>query len=109
MEDKDEGTQAVAPESKEVVDQIQHHAATTETWALLADGFEDALIGYCDPPFEGLDYFIAVYDRDKCIEILMKRDGMEYDKAVEFFEFNVVGAHMGPGTPAFVTILRNAR
>jgi hypothetical protein len=71
--------------------------------ALLADGFEDALIGYVErfgmPP-------IALYDRKKCIEILMKRDGMSHDEAGEFFEFNTIGAWMGENTPAFATILR---
>ena len=54
--------------------------------ALLADGFEDAFLGMCEvfnrPP-------LATYDRDKCIEILVKRDEMTYEEAEEFFEFNV--------------------
>ncbi len=69
--------------------------------ALLADGFEDALIGYVQvfshPP-------VALYDRNKCIEILMKRDGMTEDDAEEFFEFNVQGAWVGENTPAFAVL-----
>lgn len=44
------------------------------------------------------------YDRDKCIEILMLRDHMSYETAVEFFEFNTIGAWMGENTPAFATL-----
>jgi hypothetical protein len=65
--------------------------------ALLADGFEDAFIGF------GRQFanYVAIYDYDKCIDILMKRDGMEYEDAVEFMEYNVVGAYVGPTTPVF--------
>ena len=69
--------------------------------ALLADGFEDAFLGMCvvfnRPP-------LATYDRDKCIEILVKRDGMTYEEAVEFFEFNVSGAWVGENTPIYLTL-----
>lgn len=65
---------------------------------MLADGFEDAFIGI------GQQYnrHFAIYDRQQCIEILMERDGMSEDDAEEYFEFNVVGAWVGHGTPVFV-------
>ena len=67
--------------------------------ALLADGFEDAYIGWCEvfnrPP-------LAAYDRDKCIEILMERDGMDYEEAEEYFDFNVIDAYEGEYTPVFL-------
>jgi len=66
---------------------------------LLADGFDAALIGTgerCGQPT------IAVYDREKCIEVLEKRDGMTQEEANEFFEFNVMGAWVGEQTPIFV-------
>ena len=72
---------------------------------LLADGFEDALIGYV----EVFNKTVALYDRDKCLDILMKRDGMSYSDAMEFFEFNVTGAYVGDYTPAFATILRTKK
>jgi len=67
--------------------------------ALSADGFDDAIIGVgavCSNPE------ILVYDANKCIKILMKRDKMSYNEASEFFDFNVRGAYMGKGTPMFV-------
>ena len=67
--------------------------------ALVADGFEDAYIGNagqaCSPP-------LAVYDYEKCLTILIDRDGMTGGEAVDFFEFNVIGAYMGEGTPLFL-------
>ena len=69
--------------------------------ALLADGFEDALIGvgevFSRPP-------LAVYDRNKCLEILMKRDGMTDEEAEEFFTYNVSGSWVGENTPIYVTL-----
>ena len=65
---------------------------------LEADGLEDALIGV------GWQFSQAlmVYSVKKVLEILMTRDGMSDDDAREFFEFNIVGAYVGPGTPVFV-------
>jgi len=67
--------------------------------ALLADGFEEALVGYA----QRFSTVFALYDRQRCIDILVERDGMAHDEAEEFFEFNVVGAWVGEGTPAFAT------
>ena len=74
----------------------------TEAEALLADGFEDALIGVS---YRFGQNPIALYDQDRCIEILMQRDGMEYDEAIEFFQFNIIGAWVGEGTPAFCRLI----
>jgi hypothetical protein len=68
--------------------------------ALLADGFEGALIGIA----EVFHTSVALYDKGKCLEILMLRDHMSHDEASEFFEFNVQGAYVGENTPAFATI-----
>ena len=66
---------------------------------LLADGFEDAFVGI-GRQFVGKP--IAVYDRVKCIEILVERDGMSFEEAEEYFSFNVEGAYVGEQTPMFV-------
>lgn len=71
---------------------------------LLADGFEDAFIGI-GHRFESTGHaMFATYDREKCIQIMIDRDGMDPDEAEEFFQFNVEGAYMGETTPAFVNI-----
>jgi len=66
--------------------------------AMLADGFEDALIGFG----QRFNSPVAIYDYKKCIDILMGRDGMSEDEAVEFFDFNVVGAYVGDSTPVYI-------
>ena len=45
---------------------------------------------------------IVVYDYDKCVVILMERDGWSDEEAEEWMEVNVVSAWMGDGTPGFV-------
>ena len=66
--------------------------------ALLADGFSEALIGMGTR----FAYDVAVYDYEKCIEIL-ERD-MSREDAEEYFDFNVSGAYVGDNTPVFVTV-----
>ena len=66
--------------------------------ALLADGFEQALLGFGTQ----FHHAIAIYDYDACVQILMGRDSMSYDDALEHMEFNVVGSWMGKHTPVFM-------
>ena len=65
---------------------------------IVAAGFEDALSGVG----QQFNKAMAVYDRQKCIEILMERDGMSDEEAVEYFEYNVTGAWVGEYTPIFL-------
>lgn len=66
---------------------------------LLADGFEDALVGYAERACSDV---VAVYDREKCIECLIA-EGCSREDAIEHFEFNVVGSYVGKKTPIFLT------
>jgi len=70
-----------------------------EEECLTADGFDDALVG-CT---YGANV-VAVYDINKMIEVLIA-EGMEYDDAVEFIEYNIVGAYMGEKTPQYVNFV----
>ena len=63
---------------------------------LFADGFDRALIGY------NATSFCAVYDYDKCMTVLIERDGMSYEEAHEHMEFNVVCSYVGDFTPSFI-------
>lgn len=65
--------------------------------ALFADGFDEALIGYVQ---RGA-MMVALYDTRKCIEILITSEGMSEEEALEYFEYNILGAWVGDGTPAF--------
>lgn len=63
---------------------------------LLADGFDEAFMGIAVQ----FNTPIAIYDRAKCIEILMA--DMSNEDAEEYFQFNVQGAYVGENTPAFI-------
>lgn len=63
----------------------------------LADGFESAFIGVA----RQFGKPIAIYDRGKCIQSLIK-GGMAYPEAEEYFMFNTEGAWVGNNTPAFL-------
>jgi hypothetical protein len=70
--------------------------------ALLADGLEAAFVGYTVNQHHA---HVAVYDIEKCIDVLVKRDGMTPEGAEEFLEFNTLGAYVGPNGPLYVRIL----
>ncbi len=65
----------------------------------IALGYEDAMIGCIERRGQPL---IAVYDTEKCISILVDRDGMAEDEAREFFSLNTLGAWFGERSPAFL-------
>ena len=68
---------------------------------LTADGYEDCIIGVCTR--FGQEPIIA-YDSEKVIKSLM-RDGINQDDAIEFFEYNIIGAWMGDNTPCFLDVM----
>ena len=67
---------------------------------LYADGFEDALIGIGIQG--GIHKAVAVYNIEKMEQILMDRDGMDWGEAVEFLNFNTLGAYVGEHTPIYL-------
>ena len=66
---------------------------------LIADGLDEAIIGVC-MRYGQPD--VVAYDFLKVLNILVDRDGMSPEEALEFFEYNVIGAGMGERTPVFV-------
>ena len=65
---------------------------------LLADGFENALIGVVDGACRSP---VACYDYEQCVEILVAR-GIDEEDAHDYMSFNVLGAFVGELTPLFV-------
>ena len=57
--------------------------------------YDDAIIGYDEVSLR------IVYDYDKMVECLVKEDGMEYDEAMEFIDYNTIRAcpYMGENAP----------
>jgi hypothetical protein len=67
--------------------------------ALTADGLEAALVGYAVNHHHPI---VAVYDIEKCIDVLVERDGMTPEEADEFLSFNTLGAYVGENGPLYV-------
>lgn len=82
--------------------------------ALICDGFDEAIIGMAERINLGP---VVAYDKGKIIEILMKDmevdeneleegqtiEDKKYEMAIEYFDFNIIGAWMGEFTPIFIT------
>ncbi len=65
---------------------------------LKMDGYDDCILGVCRR--FGQEPILA-YDYDKVIDKLVD-DGMTYDEAVEYHEYNQAGAWLGEYTPCFI-------
>lgn len=74
-----------------MLEQILEHYDDEEI--LVADGFDDAVIGIDEKQMR------LIYSVTRCLEILMTRDGMSLEEAIEYFEFNVSGSYVGEKTP----------
>ena len=78
--------------------------------ALLADGFEDAIIGIGGQHGSNM---VVIYDRDKCIEILADQYAQEEDcedpylEAADHFGYDTECAYVGPNTPIFMQRVEN--
>jgi hypothetical protein len=79
---------------------IQEYLESRGETVLLCDGFDEAFIGLSQRINEPL---LAVYSYDKMVDVLTERDGMDYEDAVEYLDFNVLGAWVGEQTPIVVT------
>ena len=66
---------------------------------LKIDGHDDAIVGQACIWTNQTREHVLVYSGDKIVEGLMQRDGMSMEEAIEYIEFNIEGAYMGPDTP----------
>ena len=64
-----------------------------------ANGLEDAIIGV-GSRINMPD--VLIYSYNKCVRIFMEKEGWTHEEAVEWMDFNVVGAWVGETTPIFV-------
>jgi hypothetical protein len=69
-------------------------AASNEE-AIVLDGLDEAIIGVTTTG-------VAAYSVEKILSILMTRDGMDADDAVEFFGYNIECLGLGEFTPIFI-------
>ena len=65
---------------------------------LFAEGFDEAIAGVV---WDG-ERTRVVYDTELILELLMGRSEMSYEEAVEYFDYNIAGSHMGEYTPLYL-------
>ena len=67
------------------------------------DDYEEAIIGFATVwSGRGQRNDVMVYDGEKIVGILVSRDGMTEEDALEYIEFNIEGGYLGPATPIIV-------
>tara|TARA_R110002051_G_scaffold294623_1_gene360093 strand:- start:55 stop:357 length:303 start_codon:yes stop_codon:yes gene_type:complete len=72
---------------------------------LFADSFDDAIVGVA----VGNDSGRVVYDAEQMVDILVQKENMSREEALEFLEFNTFCAYVGERTPIYVNIERSKR
>jgi hypothetical protein len=66
------------------------------------DDLDEAIIGPANIWANRTQVEVLIYNAEVIRNILMKRDGMDFEEAREFIEFNIEGAYVGPDTPVLV-------
>tara|TARA_R110000744_G_scaffold228339_2_gene346317 strand:+ start:1862 stop:2110 length:249 start_codon:yes stop_codon:yes gene_type:complete len=64
--------------------------------ALTLAGFKKAYLGFA---LQAGNDALAVYDYDKCIDVLMDEENMSREEAMESFAFNEAEEYFGENTP----------
>ena len=85
----------IRADHKKRLEELKESIVASNEEAMLVDGHDDALAGY---DTQGR----AIYFIDAIIGTLMQRDGMTYEEAYEFFDFNIAGAYVGEYTPIYM-------
>jgi len=81
------------------LEEFLDHVAALGDEHLLMDGYNDCILGLA----ERFNSTYVLYDVGRVFKRLQAQ-GMTYEEAHEFWAFNQVGAWVGEGTPAFLTI-----
>lgn len=63
------------------------------------NGFDDAILGVAAMPSTTGKTNVLIYGGHKMRAILQERDGMSWDDALEYIDFNIEGAYIGEDTP----------
>ena len=70
--------------------------------------YDEALVGITNEPEDhwtrDSGVYVAVYDEDKCIDVVMSWLDCDDQEAQEWLSFNTYGAWAGEGTPTFRSI-----
>lgn len=65
---------------------------------IFVDGFDMAIMGITEVD-EG---YKVCYDIGRILELLVLEHDMDEQEAIEYYDFNIGGAYVGPLTPIFV-------
>lgn len=68
---------------------------------LFADGFDSSIIGVAI----GFDSSRLIYDAEKMAGTLVE-EGMSYEEAWEYLEFNTFGSWVGEKTPIYIELIK---
>lgn len=67
------------------------------------EGYDDAILGAAEVWTEkGVKLRRLCYSADLIIEIMVMRDGMGFDDALEYIEVNLEGGYTGQGMPIII-------
>lgn len=66
--------------------------------AIILDGLDEAIMGIAEEFGNG---YRIVYSKSKIFSILMNRDGMTEEEAIEFYEYNILGLYASPQNAIF--------
>ena len=97
---------------KTLKEKLDSYLEETEETVMLYDEYEDAFIGLGYQQYRGP---IAIYDAKKSVDILIKNfmndpdcesKEMAEEMAIEWFDYNTVGAWYGDKTPIFISNTR---
>jgi hypothetical protein len=72
-----------------------------ELLVLNPEYFDKAILGVVNR----INTVAVCYSESKIIEILMKEDGMDYDEAIEYYQYNILGSWVGEHTPVYLEAL----
>jgi hypothetical protein len=67
--------------------------------AIILDGLDEAIIGIVE---EFGNSPRILYSKEKIIDILVERDGMTSEEAIEYYDFNILGLYAGEQNPVFL-------
>jgi len=86
----------VTPTSMDLQKYLEEHHPDEPI--ITPDGLDEAFIGVAR---QAAGLVVAVYDREKCVEILAR--DMSVEDAEEYFAFNTECAYVGINTPMFLS------
>tara|TARA_E500000331_G_C16953325_1_gene581507 strand:+ start:292 stop:561 length:270 start_codon:yes stop_codon:yes gene_type:complete len=78
-----------------------------ENECMLADGFDECIVGITDTCLSGECVRVAVYDSNAIVEKLMKDNDLDFETAKEWFDFNILSqshTESTPHHPIFITL-----